>query len=106
MVLRLGVQLVAAGDGADFDAALVGGVTGDEFVERVLHGEFFFAESGGQLVDRGGLVGGVDDGFECGFAFVGGHRQRQFTVKSREFKGAGQEISGISNQEAGGAQPL
>ena len=55
-------------------------VAGDEFVERVLDGDLVFAESGGQLVDGGGVVGRVDDGFESGFAFVGGHRQ--FTVYS------------------------
>jgi hypothetical protein len=34
-----------------------------------LHDHFFFAESRGELFDGGGLVGGVDDGFEGGFAF-------------------------------------
>jgi hypothetical protein len=80
VVLGLGVHLVATSDGADFDATFVGSVAGDEFVERVLDGDFVFTESGGQLVDGGGLVGGVDDGFESSFAFVGGHRQ--FTVYS------------------------
>jgi hypothetical protein len=73
VVLGLGVELVAAGNGADFDAAFVGGVGGDEFVEGGLHDELFFAEGGGELVEGGGLVGGVDDGFESGFAIFVGH---------------------------------
>ena len=74
MVLGLGVHLVATGDGADFDAAIFGGVGGDELIESGFDGEFVFAESGGELVERGGLVGGVDDGFESGFEFEVGHR--------------------------------
>jgi len=38
-----------------------------------LYDELFFAENGGELVEGGGLVGGVDDGFEGGFAVVSVH---------------------------------
>ena len=49
------------------------GVAVDEFVERGLHGELFVAERGGELVDGGGLVRGVNDGFQSGFSFFVGH---------------------------------
>jgi hypothetical protein len=68
-MLRLGVHLVATGDDTDFDAAFFDGVAGDEFIEGSLHDHFLFAEGRGQLFDGGGLVSGVDDGFEGGFAF-------------------------------------
>ncbi len=67
MVLRLGVELVAAGDGADFDAAILGGVGGNHFVERAADDVLFFADGVHDLVERGGLVGGVDDCFERAF---------------------------------------
>src|SRR5580765_3358316 len=73
VMLRLGVHLVAAGNGADLDAAFFDGVADDQFVERSLHGDFFFTEGGSELIDGGGLVGGVNDGFEGGFAFFVGH---------------------------------
>src|SRR5260221_7638308 len=87
-MLRLGVHLVAAGDGADFYATIFRGVAGDQFVERVLYRDFFVAERGGELLDGGRFVGGVDDGFEGCFAFVVGHgRGLQFTVCRSPWKG-------------------
>ena len=73
MVLRLGVNAVAAGHRADFDAALVAAVAADQFVERRAHHVLFFADGGGHLLDRRRLVGGVDDGFERAFQFHGCH---------------------------------
>ncbi len=67
MVLRLGVELEAASDGADFDAAVLGAVAANHFVERGADDVFFFADGARDLVERGGLVGGVDDGFERAF---------------------------------------
>jgi len=72
-MLRLGVELEAAGNFANFDAAIFAGVAGDKFVERGLYCELFVAEGGGELVDGGGLVGGVNDGFQSGFSFFVGH---------------------------------
>src|SRR5260221_12178079 len=89
-MLRLGVHLVAAGDGADFYAAIFRGVAGDEFVERVLYRDFFVAERGGELLNGGRFVGGVDDGLAGCFAFVVGHGSRrpvysaQSSVQSEE----------------------
>jgi hypothetical protein len=40
-----------------------------------LYGDFFFGECGGELIDSGRLVGGIDDGFEGGLAFFVGHRR-------------------------------
>ena len=48
MVLGFRVHLVATSDGADFDAAIVGGVGRDELVESGLNGELVFTESGGR----------------------------------------------------------
>jgi hypothetical protein len=73
VLLGLGVHLVAPSDGANFDAAVFGGVEGDEFVESGFDEEFVFADGDGELVESGRLVGGVDDGFEGGFAFGVGH---------------------------------
>ena len=72
-MLRLGVHLVAAGNGANFDATFFRSVAGNEFVERSLHDHFFFAKRGGELFDRGGLISCVDDGFESGSAFFVDH---------------------------------
>src|SRR6202044_628216 len=44
------------------------------FVERGLHFCLWFAESLRELLDRGRLVGGVDDGFERSLALVRVHR--------------------------------
>ena len=71
VMLRLGVKLLAAGDFANFDAALVGLVGRDQQIERRAHDGFFHAEGVRDLIERGGLVGGVDDGFERGFEFFG-----------------------------------
>jgi hypothetical protein len=38
-----------------------------------LHRQLFVAEGGGELVDGGGLVGGVNDGFQSGFSFFVGN---------------------------------
>ncbi len=81
-MLRLGVHLVAAGDGAHFDATLFDGVAGDEFVERGLHDKFFLVERGGQLLDGGRLVGRVDDCFQCCPAFFVGHSGDDFYLYS------------------------
>jgi len=72
-MLGLGVELVATGDGTDFDATGIVGVGGDQFVQGGLDQELFFGEGGGELVESGGLVGGVDDGFESGDAVFVGH---------------------------------
>ena len=69
MVLRLGVNLPAACDFADFDAAVVGLVRRDEQIERGADFRFFGAEGFRELVERGGLVGRVNDGFKCGLEF-------------------------------------
>src|SRR5579862_5364842 len=74
VVLRLGVHLVATGDGTDFDAALFDGVAGDQFVQRRLHQHFFLAQGRGELLDGGRLIGGIDDGFQGGFAFGCSHK--------------------------------
>ena len=66
-MLRLGVHLVAAGHLANFDAAILGGIRRDQFVEGSFDREFVLAESGGKLLEGGGLVGSVNDGFERGF---------------------------------------
>ena len=82
-MLRLGVHLVAAGDGANFDAAFFPGIARYQFIERSLHDDFFLAQGRRELIDRGGIVRGVDDGFECGFAFFVGHSPK-FTPCSPE----------------------
>src|SRR6185437_13002798 len=74
VVLGLGVQLPAAGNFADFDAAFVGGMGGDEQVERGADFALFEREGVRELIERGGLVRGIDDGFECGLEFLGRHR--------------------------------
>src|SRR5208283_914951 len=66
VVLRLGVELVAAGDGADFDAVIFRGKVGDEFVESGFDGELVLVQGNGELFESDGLVGGVDNGFESG----------------------------------------
>jgi hypothetical protein len=67
VVLGLGVRLVTAGNGTDFDAALLRGVGGNKFVEGGFDGEFVFAKGGGELLQGRGVVGGLDDGFESRF---------------------------------------
>lgn len=76
VVLGFGVHLVAPSDGANLDAAIVGGIGGDELLEGSLDGELVLTESSGQLVECGGLIGSVDNGFESGFEFEIGHRSR------------------------------
>ena len=63
-MLGFGVELPSARDFADFDATVFGLVGGGELFERGAGFGFFDAEGPGDLVERGGLVGGVDDGFE------------------------------------------
>ena len=72
-MLRLRVELVAAGDGANFDAAIVGGVSGDHFVESRADSVLFLADRLGDLIDRGGFVRGVNDRLKCAFQFNGIH---------------------------------
>ncbi len=72
-MLGFGVELPAAGDFADFDAAVFGLVGGGELFERGAGFWFFDAEGFRDLVECGGLVGGVDDGFESGLDFLWRH---------------------------------
>ena len=64
VMLRLGVHLVAAGYGADFDAAFFCRVARNQLIKCGLYDDFFFAERQRKLLDRGGFVCGVDDGLE------------------------------------------
>ena len=75
-MLRLGVELPAAGDLADFDAALVGLIGGDEKIEPRARDAFLNAEGGGDLVEGSGLVRCLDDGFERGLNFFWRHGHR------------------------------
>jgi hypothetical protein len=98
VMLWLGVHLVATGDGADLDAAIFGGIGGDELVESGFNGKFIFVEGSGELVESGGLVGGVDDGFESGLE-VGSvrHVSSQFTVNGSWCKAVRKRKSDISD---------
>ena len=62
VVLRLGIELPAAGHFAHFDPALVGLVGSDQQIEGRARHRLLHSERVGDLVERGGFVRGVDDG--------------------------------------------
>ena len=54
-----------------------------DLIESFAGLRFFETESFGDLIDGGRLIGGVDDGFERGFALVGAHRAGGFRRRTR-----------------------
>ena len=49
--------------------------------KAALEAIIYAAERGGQLVDGGGFVGGVNDGFQGGFSFFVGHLVLRSLIK-------------------------
>src|SRR5437016_5366286 len=64
VVLRLGVNAIAARNRANLHATLVGRVARHQLIEHRAHDVFLFAQNARELFEGGRLVGCIDDGFE------------------------------------------
>src|SRR5690348_10608136 len=82
MLLRLGVHLVPARHRANLDPPLFRRVTRHQFIERRLHGQFFFAKRLRQLLDCRRLIRRVNNRFQRRFSLFIRHASTLFPALS------------------------